>query len=115
MIRKSKTRGAIAGSLVGGTIGLVLCFVAPKFALISVLPCVLPVLRITEAGRDPLMNHGLIIVVGVYAFLGALIGALIGTRGRKPKPGYCLKCGYDLTGNESGKCPECGEAIDADV
>lgn len=24
-----------------------------------------------------------------------------------PKPGYC-SCGYNLTGNESGMCPECG-------
>ena len=24
----------------------------------------------------------------------------------------CIKCGYDLTGNESGACPECGTACD---
>ena len=23
----------------------------------------------------------------------------------------CLACGYDLTGNQSGVCPECGQAI----
>ena len=23
----------------------------------------------------------------------------------------CIQCGYDLTGNESGVCPECGERI----
>jgi hypothetical protein len=27
---------------------------------------------------------------------------------RRYPPGHCQKCGYDLTGNESGKCPECG-------
>jgi len=26
-------------------------------------------------------------------------------------PGYCQKCGYDLTGNVSGICPECGTPI----
>lgn len=26
-------------------------------------------------------------------------------------PGHCQKCGYDLTGNTSGVCPECGERI----
>lgn len=31
-------------------------------------------------------------------------------RGRIP-PGHCQKCGYDLTGNVSGVCPECGERI----
>ena len=25
----------------------------------------------------------------------------------------CLHCGYDLTGNSSGRCPECGDAIPA--
>ena len=29
-------------------------------------------------------------------------------RRRKPRPGFC-SCGYDLRGNVSGKCPECGE------
>jgi hypothetical protein len=24
--------------------------------------------------------------------------------------GLCPKCGYDLRGNDSGRCPECGEA-----
>ena len=28
----------------------------------------------------------------------------------RPPPGHCQKCGYDLTGNVSGRCPECGEA-----
>jgi tRNA(Ile2) C34 agmatinyltransferase TiaS len=27
---------------------------------------------------------------------------------RNPKPGICANCGYDLTGNASGRCPECG-------
>jgi len=27
-------------------------------------------------------------------------------------PGHCQKCGYDLTGNESGGCPECGRPLD---
>ncbi|MCP4594422.1 MAG: hypothetical protein GY842_27135 [bacterium] len=31
-------------------------------------------------------------------------------RYRRRRKGLCLTCGYDLTGNESGRCPECGEA-----
>jgi hypothetical protein len=27
------------------------------------------------------------------------------------KKGLCIKCGYNLTGNVSGVCPECGEKI----
>ena len=33
-------------------------------------------------------------------------------RNRKPAPGHCRTCGYDLTGNISGKCSECGKAIE---
>jgi hypothetical protein len=32
---------------------------------------------------------------------------------RRLKPGVCHHCGYDLTGNTSGRCPECGQAIDS--
>jgi len=29
---------------------------------------------------------------------------------RRIPPGHCQRCGYDLTGNTSGKCSECGMA-----
>jgi hypothetical protein len=32
-------------------------------------------------------------------------------RFRRRRKGLCLKCGYNLTGNVSGICPECGESI----
>jgi len=28
---------------------------------------------------------------------------------RRPRPGYCARCNYDLTGNVTCCCPECGE------
>jgi hypothetical protein len=30
---------------------------------------------------------------------------------RRPPKGHCQACGYDLAGNTSGVCPECGERI----
>lgn len=33
---------------------------------------------------------------------------------RRFPPGHCRKCGYDLTGNVSGVCPECGETAKQD-
>lgn len=41
------------------------------------------------------------------------IGLWMGYRQHKGKRqdhhyGICSKCGYDLTGNVSGRCPECG-------
>ncbi len=34
-------------------------------------------------------------------------------RSRPPRIGFCQKCGYNLTGNFSGICPECGTEIGA--
>ena len=32
-------------------------------------------------------------------------------RDRRFPPGHCQTCGYDLTGNVSERCPECGEPV----
>ncbi len=32
-------------------------------------------------------------------------------RDRRPPPNHCQFCGYNLTGNVSGTCPECGERV----
>ncbi len=32
-------------------------------------------------------------------------------RARRKRGGFCQHCGYDLTGNVSGVCPECGQGI----
>lgn len=34
---------------------------------------------------------------------------------RKLGPNACPSCGYDLTGNESGICPECGHASETEA
>ncbi len=34
-------------------------------------------------------------------------------RSHRQKQGQCLSCGYDLTGNVSGACPECGRRLRA--
>ena len=41
----------------------------------------------------------------------AIPTAILWHRDRPPRKGYCLHCGYNLTGNESGVCPECGTKI----
>lgn len=33
------------------------------------------------------------------------------SRAAQPPAGCCGACGYDLTGNESGTCPECGAEV----
>lgn len=64
--------------------------------------------------------------VPVAAFVGFLLADLVaiewacrkcGVRfmrrssSRRTPRGVCLGCGYDLTGNVSGRCPECGLAV----
>lgn len=48
----------------------------------------------------------------IVAF-GMVTGALfwLDTRSRQTPKGHCRKCGYNLTGNASGICPECGTKI----
>jgi hypothetical protein len=43
---------------------------------------------------------------GVFALLWWLMDPLKADRRRRL--GLCVGCGYDLTGNVSGVCPECG-------
>ena len=47
----------------------------------------------------------------------ALAGACLTSKRRRKRHvrrelQLCIKCGYDLTGNESGICPECGRQIE---
>ena len=62
-------------------------------------------------------------VKSYYVILVALVCCIYPTtvfvrgplrRKRRRRKGLCLKCGYDLTGNESGKCPECGTQLSFD-
>ena len=50
-----------------------------------------------------------VVVLAVYPTLAFIRAPL--RRWRRRRRGLCIKCGYDLTGNESGVCPECGEAV----
>jgi hypothetical protein len=54
------------------------------------------------------------ILMLAFCYIAALVGvrqAIRGERGIYQEQGRCLSCGYDLTGNVSGVCPECGHTI----
>ncbi len=51
--------------------------------------------------------------VALLAYPGyVLVRGLVRRRGRRGGEGQCGRCGYDLTGNVTGVCSECGVAID---
>jgi hypothetical protein len=48
-------------------------------------------------------------LVVLFALLPAWV---VWTRRRRPPPGHCRKCGYDLRAHRAGeRCPECGTVI----
>lgn len=61
-----------------------------------------------------LKNKGIILIIPLWTvfILAAAPTALLWWRDRRTiLPGHCRKCGYDLTGNASGVCPECGISV----
>ena len=53
--------------------------------------------------------HWLLVILFAAYPMFALIRSPHRRRKRRRKLGLCTACGYDLTGNESGVCPECGK------
>lgn len=57
----------------------------------------------------PFLVVGLL-VTGSAATIGHCLARAWLAR-RSPPPGWCAHCGYNLTGNVSGRCPECGTPV----
>ena len=57
----------------------------------------------------------ILVVVAVllaYPIIAVVAGRRLSRRRRmRASRGLCETCGYDLTGNESGVCPECGDSM----
>jgi hypothetical protein len=76
-------------------------------------------LRYASAGGGTRMVRQRLLVVPAWPVCAALAtpplavgaGRLVARiRRSRLRPGHCPACGYDLTGNVSGVCPECGAA-----
>jgi len=52
----------------------------------------------------------LCVIFGAYPTVMFLRGPV--RRWNRRRRGRCARCGYDLSGNESGVCPECGSPVD---
>lgn len=76
--------------------------------------------RPPDSFRDIVVLAGIMAVVAVVIlpvtflvafFISELSASTARRRQGRAARGYCVNCGYDLTGNESGRCPECGERV----
>jgi hypothetical protein len=56
-------------------------------------------------------QHKIEIPLWIPTALAAIVFVHFHRKVRAHKPGHCRKCEYDLTGNESGVCPDCGTKI----
>ncbi len=77
-------------------------------------------LRLTVSGIGLMRNRGvechfaiLLLVLLIYPAIAFVRGPL--RRYRRRKRGLCGRCGYNLTGNVTGVCSECGAPIAAPV
>lgn len=60
---------------------------------------------------SPGSKHLVVISLGwLFCVLG-IVSLTASRLSRRPRRGHCRKCDYDLTGNTSGICPECGTKI----
>ncbi|MFN3167511.1 MAG: hypothetical protein ACE37H_10655 [Phycisphaeraceae bacterium] len=99
--------GAFLGSVVGMLFGLMLV------AVLAIL--------MGEMSRIGDLSGFISVVFITLALLGAVTGAIAGWWlilrapeewiGHRHDTRVCAKCGYDLTANQSGTCPECGKEI----
>lgn len=71
-------------------------------------------LSIADASSIQFWIINLAVVCSAVLLLGLLMTGpvlFIDYVKERPPPGGCYACGYDLTGNASGICPECGTRI----
>ena len=80
-------------------------------AMIGAPVLVLLATRVLGWGPPPQRAVGPIMIAAVVAVraVEALLDARREAWGRQLMFPHCVSCGYDLTGNETGACPECGQ------
>ena len=93
--------GTTAGLAWGWVLALGTWFMIPLVLPRSICESVLGV-WVSYGGR------GLVILTSILGFcFGVRLARRINSESR---PGHC-ECGYDLTGNVTGVCPECGTSV----
>ncbi len=83
------------------------------FAALITQGCFFPLLalRVESTGGMVLRVGITVIAAGLAYFPSRLVYRELRWR-YTVAPGYCVVCGYNLTGNTSGTCPECGTPVE---
>ncbi len=111
--------GLLAGPILALPLGIPFALVCVRWHLSALL-----VASSQAAGAIALGLIGIHFLVPAdssWAWLGQLLGGTLGvvvafrTREAEITPGTCTECGYNLTGNVSGVCPECGAEVPEDL
>ena len=66
--------------------------------------------RVTHIGLHYIPLVGVLATYPIIAMVTFIRGPL--RRYHRRKRGLCVRCGYNLTGNVSGVCPECGTRVE---
>ena len=99
------SRHEIGVYLVGGTLQIWLTESPDWDAYFESLKPGDPLMMLGGTTKEVAVPLWFVVVVGAV-----LLGALRISRPARVKVGHCIACGYNLTGNVSGRCPECGAA-----
>jgi hypothetical protein len=75
-----------------------------RFRLLLMVPAALLLV-----GMLTQLNGCVWLPVAVVCLLASVLGFVLPRR--RPMTGHCQECDYDLTGNISGRCPECGTPV----
>lgn len=120
--------GAAGGLVVGGVIGFFVgvniggelgFYLAPLSLLLLRKPPILVLAWLSAAAIPTALFAGAVsnsftitrnAAVVSYCLAAILIAIFLPNKKRR-SAGSCQRCEYDLTGNISGKCPECGTPI----
>lgn len=87
-----------------------ICFLASIAFLITAVALIM-----TETILDIFVDMEYVVAFFLYAFILGVVAAITSTRKAKPTSyPSCTNCGYNLTGNVSGICPECGTPIETE-
>jgi hypothetical protein len=80
------------------------------FVALVVTPTLLELVGHAFGAKPPawLISVSFPVVGAVFGVVETLLGRREAARQRRLIYPHCVQCGYDLTGNESGTCPECG-------